>query len=481
MKKITLIISFILLCMMVQAQVNFSKLKAEQIEYTSVAHKIDGDGFIIFHDDSYVVFDHSLSKKAKVMLDCDKGTIFISVYDWVDGGVVALYRTYNKKEDEYTYQKFFINASGTIENTENLASLSEGRKEGNISRSITSPDGNLHAHFVFALDKSSKLKELIILTLNNDGDIVDSRSFTPEFDNESITFYKAILTNDGTLYFTLTSKQKSKKKKESLNECIHIIKVNESGVAFYNYDDFEFGFIGSMSLIQLTNGDLFIGGYYSEEPKKNLPGRFGLVFETENEHFSKMNYKRLSKYEKVTPFDINVLDIREMENTVLMIGEEKRYVVRQTKDGYYYEWQTKDIVVTPFQKDGRIMNETHIVKQLKSAGWQLFVNSDVVKIGNELGIISNSSHKNQLAGKGEKMVNVGGGHAKTGTVIYLVSEDGKMKQKKLEAPNAEKCAFIHVLYADDEQAILLYARSKTGPIFVFNLANFIFKLRKVTF
>lgn len=481
MKKITLFISLFVLSVMVHAQVKFSQFGSESIDYTSVTHPIGEDDFIIIHDNSYVLFNNSLKKTVNVPLDFEKGTKFVSVYDWIDGGVVAIFRAYDKKSDEYTYTKIYIDASGTMVKSENLVSLSEARREGNVARSITSPDGNLHAHFIFALDRSNHLKELVILILNNEGNVVDTRNFTPKFSNESFSFYKAALGNDGTLYFAFTSKQQSKKKKGSTNECIHILKVNENGETFFDFDEFEFGYIASMNMVQLDNGNLFIGGFYSVEPKKNLPGRFGLVFDSQQENFSSMNARRLSKYEKTTPFDINVLDIREMESTVLMIGEEKRLIQRQTKDGVYYEWQTKDIVVAPFEKEGGIMPETHIVKHLKSAGWQLFVNSDVIKVGNTLGVISNGSYKNQLAGKGEKLVNMGGAHAKTGTVVYLVSEEGAITEKKLEAPNAEKRAFIHVLYADDNQAVLLYAKPKAGFLGAASLAGFDFKLRRIAF
>lgn len=481
MKKIALFVTLFVLSTIGHAQIDFSQFGAETIDYAAIMHPIGEDGFIVVHDDSYVLFNNSLKRTVKVPLDFGKGTKFVSMYDWIDGGVVAIFRTYDKSVDEYSYTKIFIDAGGTMVNTENLASLSEARREGNLARSITSPDGNLHAHFIFALDKSNYLKELIILILNNEGSVVETRSFMPQFSNESFSFAKAVLANDGTLYFAFTSKQQSKKKKGNTNECINLLRVNENGETFFEFDEFEFGYIASMSMIQMDNGNLFIGGFYSEEPKENQPGRFVLVFDPQQENFSGMNARRLSKYEKTTPFDINVLDIREMESTVLMIGEEKRLIQRQTKDGIYYEWQTKDIVVSPFEKDGGIMPETHIIKHLKSAGWQLFVNSDVIKVGNTLGVISNGSHKNQLAGKGEKLVNVGGTHAKTGTIVYLVSEEGTITEKKLEAPNAEKRAFIHVLYADDNQAILLYAKPKAGILGAMSLAGYDFKLRRVAY
>lgn len=482
MKKVIIILSLFLLNQMVYAQLDFSQLGTDAIEYTSVAHAIGEDGFIIFHDDSYGIFNKSLKMTVKVPLNFDKGTKFISVCEGVDGGVVAIYRTYNKKEDAHTYQKVLINTDGTIKSTENLASLSEAKREDNLSRSITSPDGKLHGHFIFTLDKSNKLKELIILTLNNDGDIVDTRNFTPQFNYEFIAFRKAILTNDGTFYFALTSRQKFQRKGD-MKESIHIIRVNESEVAIYDFEEFDFGYIATVSMIPLENGDLFIGGFYSEVLKKNknLPGRFALLFDTESEYFFNMKSEKLSKYEKPITLDVNVLDIREMENTVLMIGEEKVLVHRHINGGTYYEWHTQDIVVAPFAKNAGLMPETYITKRLKSPGWQFFVNADVVKVGNTLGIISNGSYKKHLSGKGEKMVNVVGAHQEIGTIAYLVSEEGKVKEKILEAPNAEKTAFIRVLYSDDSQAVLLYGRSKSAPFTPTYIGGFEFKLRRVTF
>ncbi|MDR2980372.1 MAG: hypothetical protein LBV02_08050 [Bacteroidales bacterium] len=473
MKKTLLFITFLVASLMLQAQIKFSSFMPESVLYASSVVPIGEEDFIAINDESYVIFNSSLEVLSKNDFDFPKLTGFVSAYQGADGGVIALFRTYDKKEDAFNYLKLFFNENGEISNKEELTSISEKKKEGNVSRSITSPDGNLHAHFIFTLDKNDKLKELIFFIFDNAGTVLESRSINPSFVNESFSFYKALLANDGTLYFALSSKQSSKKRKDDTNEYIHILKVNEDGETFFNYNDFEFGYMASMHMIQLENNNLFIGGFYSADRKKNVPGRFGIVFDTEREEFLNINTELLRKYDKNTPFQLNMICIHEMENTVVMIGEEKRMIVKYTNQGYYYEWQTKDLVICPFEKNGEMLAEKIIPKHLKSAAQQLFVNAGVIKTGNELHIISNGIYKRHLAGKGEKIAALSTQHPKTGTIVYTVSETGTLESKKVDMPNAEKRGFVRVIYADEHQAFLLFGKGK--------FIHFDYKLRSVTF
>ncbi|MDL2296798.1 hypothetical protein LJC68_06955 [Bacteroidales bacterium OttesenSCG-928-B11] len=472
MKKITLLLVALLTGVMSYAQITFESFNQEKIESSSRMYSIGEENFILINSEEYIVFSPDMKAVSKTTLDFEKKTVFISAYNSSDGGIIALFRVYKKKEERYTYTKVVISPNGKLTNTEILSSMDEERKARSAAYSITSPDGNLHAHFLFAMDKNNILNELVIFTMDNEGNIVSTRNVDPTFNNETFSFYKAHITNEGELYFAFSSTQKSKKKKDLQNISLHVLRVNEDGEEMFNLDDIEFGFMESMSMLMLENGNLFFGGFYSADPKNRVPGRFSVVFDMEREEFQQINMALLPGYEKHSLYNIYVLGMYEMENTVIMLGEEKRLIEYKDKDGTKRIYQAKNVLICPFGKDGEGMKDNAITKLNASPNHPTFIYSGVLKSGNNLYVLSNCHYKKELVGKGNKTVNTGSSFGKIGIRINVIAENGSIENKTVEAPNAGKYGFSRIIYTDDNNAFLLFGR----PGFL----NYEYRVRKVT-
>ncbi|MDL2296797.1 hypothetical protein LJC68_06950 [Bacteroidales bacterium OttesenSCG-928-B11] len=473
MKRTILVLVTLMMGIMSYAQITFENFNQEKVQSVSKVYPIGEENFMIINNEEYVVINPSMKTVSKTTFNFEKKTVFVSAYNSSDGGIIAIFRVYQKKDELYTYTKVVISPDGKLTNTEVLSSMAEERKERNVARSITSPDGNLHAHFLFTMDKNNILKELVILIMDNEGEIVSTRNVNPTFNNETFSFHKAYITNEGELYFAFSSTQKSKKRKDLQNISLHVLRVNEDGGEMFNLDDIEFGFIESMSMLMLENGDMFFGGFYSADPKKRIPGRFSVVFNKEQGEFQNMSTALLSGYEKHSPYDIYVLGMYEMENTVIMLGEEKRLITRRDNKGNVtYEYYAKNVLVCPFQKDGEMLKENAITKLNKSNNHAIFLYSSALKSGNNLYVLSNCNYKNEKSGKGHKTVNTGGTHAKIGIRVNVIAEDGSIERKTVEAPNVEKYGFSHIIYSDENQAFLLFGKAQ--------LFKYEFKVRKVT-
>lgn len=480
MKKILSSIVFVLFAVSMQAQINFSTFMNENISWGTKIHPIGEENFIIMGSESYLIIDPSMQVIVpETKLDVPKNSQLLSIYDGVSGGVVAIFRLYVKKEDRYTYSKIIINDDGTIIGNDDIAAVGETKRESSTIKTITSPNGNMHANFIITLDEKKFLKEFIIFILDNEGNITQERTFSPQFANNTFTFHRAYLNDNGTLYFAFSSQQKEKKRKSGTNETFHLLRVDQSGEQFFDLEDIEFGYIENVGILEMENNNLFLGGFYYTDRKKNLPGFFGVIFDTEREDFGTLQSKKIDKFVKPTSSWVNYLGLYEMDNTILLLGEERLVVERRTKDGYYYIYYANEVIICPFDKSGETLTESRIIKGLSSINHQYFLSSSVIQKDNSLYVISNCSHKNELAGK-QKGYNLSKGHAKTGTTIHTVSEDGNVEAKKLEAPNLEKMAAIGIVYKDENQVILLYGRPKITIGGVYHPTGFHFKLRKIT-
>ncbi|MDL2309325.1 hypothetical protein LJC68_00730 [Bacteroidales bacterium OttesenSCG-928-B11] len=474
MKKINSLLAFFFLSITtLNAQFNFSNFLDGSVHPETQIHPIGDDKYIVVECNTYTIVDKNLSVISKDELNLSKHSELVSMYGTENGSVFAIFREYDTKNEFFFYLQFHFNPEGKLVKNEELPSFEEKKKERNYSYSLTSGNGNFHAHFIFTMDKDDFLKETIVYIFDNQGDIIENRNFTPKFNNNIFSYHSGCLTDEGLLYLLFSSKQNSKGENSDKNETFHILKVNENGEELFDYNDFEFGNISSAGILQLEDDNFFISGFYTDAPQKNATNFFSMIFETEKETFNLVQTGALKEFENHTlsalekktdmlyPFTFNICGIFEMENTILMIAEEKRVIISNDKTIPSPQYNTRNILIFSFEKSGDIVNYNGIVKHHYNVVKDYFVNAGVLKHDNNLYILSNCIYKNHISGKELKPVNVTL-PSKVGLQIFTVSEDGEIINKKLMAPIPEKCVFSEILFTGDQTVLMRYVGFKNA-------------------
>lgn len=245
--------------------------------------------------------------------------------------------------------------------------LSENRDYPTFNTAV-SPNGDYYAITFQILDKKSVLKNLYAVVLDREGKVVWKREITPNFQNPDFFSDNMQVSNDGTVYlpaYSMTIKNNS-----ATNENLHLIQVKDK-LFNMNTVSVDFGSVQSIKALILKNGDVFVGGYYSQSYEKNHDeaiGYYGYRYSPETGSYTvtertafPANYR-----EKKVPalialvlanqqYEISCDYLFELDNGNVVMTGEHRFCrsVTGANNMKTYVHLNKNILVTTFHPDGK--------------------------------------------------------------------------------------------------------------------------------
>ncbi|MDR2684036.1 MAG: hypothetical protein LBB53_01480, partial [Prevotellaceae bacterium] len=177
-----------------------------------------------------------------------------------------------------------------------------GLTEKKLKTIACAKDDYYQANIAVSLDKKTKVVALSIISgkyvykfteifvINNQGELLWTEQISPKFKDDNFGFYGVCLGNDGSVYMLANSYTVKVK-----NCNLHLFKINESeGISESLTEPFPFNTIGTMKVITLSNGNLFVGGFFTKEGSFDYAndidelGTFSYVFDAKT--FEKQNF-----------------------------------------------------------------------------------------------------------------------------------------------------------------------------------------------
>lgn len=467
MKKIFFTFSFLCLLFSIQAQFQFSPFipLAKKEIMTYALYPAGEDGYISLGYASISLVGKNAPMK-EITISIPKGYFYITSFD-NEEEVFALYSSYGKKEDAYNINLVRYSKSGTHFEFKPkvIASVyTENRDKVKEYFSI-SDDKSKIAYSVIVTDKKSMFKNLFSMVLNQDGEILWEKSHTPTFNNSTFYIDRSVVSDDGEIFFCVRSDNPNTRGSAATDETLHLMKIDEDGFELFK-SDVTFGYIKSMDLKLLKNGDIFIGGYYSTTYKASATGFFSTIFDMKKLLFTPIYNKSIA--DELTlknpniPYSILMRAIREMDNgNILMFGEEQLIVRTQTSQGTSTTYNSQAIFCHAFSRTGEEISSNTIIKKQVAVHPQAYalISFGVLQKENEIYLLMNDHIDNYGADvQKKKNLNFEMSAKKAVTALHKITSDGEITAEILDKPEGKNLFLSEILYSSENKAVLLYEK-----------------------
>ncbi len=295
-----------------------------------------------------------------------------SLLGGIDGGdnLVLLYESLSSKGDLITFTVSKIGKTGVQNATitdDKIVSTSANKKFWPEFHTAISPDGKMLAALVTIIGNKQMLENLFAIVINNEGEIVWSNPVDFNFNNlDDIKFSIEGLTvsNYGTLYLSVNTCYEKSNKISDMK--FNLIQVSAEGTKTY-IEEADFGKLQHSTIKELSNGDIFCAGYYSDSYKNtmdNSTGHFFFFFDPKKERFTaSSHYVFGEKYKERRSsaalanilanqqYSISADYIFELANgDVALCGEHQfvKAIYNQNTNSWSYGMLTKNILVSTF-------------------------------------------------------------------------------------------------------------------------------------
>jgi hypothetical protein len=375
------------------------------------------------------------------------------------------------KERSYILNKVFVNGNGLSEKPLKTIECEKGDYYMyNVSTSI---DKSKKMVAISLVSSKDAYKFTTIFVINNEGEIIWSKTISPKFKNDKFEFHSMTVSNNGSVYILANSFEIGVK-----NCYLQLIKVDENGIDRNVTDAFPFNTIGAMRIIELSNGNLFIGGYYTTAGVYNYTnsseqlGTFSYVF---SKSLEKINFKSKTLVE-TTPNNLNMREVypptkpnfkhikgiyETSDGKVTMLAEEQLIISNSYMQKNYLRY---NVIINSFDLNGNYENSSILFKDQICQIVNVLTSFDVIKNNDELILIYNDNVKNEITKNLPKPKRIRvQNYKKTGQTIACTIKDGLVDKKRVLI-NAKKHdgIFYSVVEIFDKEAIIIVQTGMGG-------------------
>lgn len=250
--------------------------------------------------------------------------------------IIAFYSVQDKKNDIISIKKvvFDKNNIGAETNIDEIVNMPFDNRDNCISLTATSSDKSKFALNILHTTSNGSFVGIYTAVFNG-GELLWSNKEIPSLGNENVEIKDIQVSNEGVAYIGIFSF--SNKGPKSENEKFHLYVINENEGNLYT-ETVSYGIIRDMKLKLLKNGNLFVGGYYSENLMSNATGSFSYIFNPATDEFTNRTNQQFSDDYKSAPrpdiflttkyanqqYTTVLQYIFELENgKIVMLGEQK--------------------------------------------------------------------------------------------------------------------------------------------------------------
>ena len=442
--------------------VNTKKKQNDYVGFDGTSH------YFIVDRTTLLKVDESLKKINSYTLSRSfEGRSLINFYSEGVAGLICI----DGDKNEYTVKRVTVAGNGLNENV--LQTIQCDKNDYYSANVSVSADKQLKMVAISIISSKNIYKYTTIFVFNNQGEIIWSEKISPGFKNDTFVFYDMTVSNDGSVYVLANSYVVGVK-----NCDVHLFKVNDGeGISEKTTIPFGFNTIGAMKIIELPNGNLFAGGYYTHSgiysysnSVKDL-GTFSYVFDSQN--LEKLNFQSKT-LEQTVPKGVSVKDAYSdgkaknlkgiyltSDGKITMLAEE--HVVMSGRDiptTYIYN----NVLIHSFSLDGNYENSSVLFKKQTTHTVDAMASFEVLVNGDELILLYNDNAKNDITKNLPKPKGYIAFFYKKGQTVACTVKNGLVgKKQSLVNAKAENRIIYNVEEQFDKEAIV---RVQTGTAFM---------------
>jgi hypothetical protein len=414
--------------------------------------------------------------------------------------IIAFYSVQDKKADILSIKKvvFDKNNIEAAANIEEITSMPFDNRDACISLTATSQDKSKFSINILHTSARGDFSGIYTAVFNG-GELLWSNHEIPSLENENFDISDMQVSNEGVAYIGISSY--SKKGLKSENEKFQLYVINENEGQLYT-ESVEYGVIRAMKLKLLRNGNLFIGGYYSENLLENGTGSFSYIFNPATAEFTSSTHQEFSEDYKSAPrpdvfitkyanqqYTVVCQYIFELDNgKIVMLGEQKyiKTVVTRTNNTVQtsYVIFAKNILSNSFNANGEYENFAMYNKHQGISTQKLYsydprdflLSYYAVQKGNNIYLMYNDNTNNVLRGSTKDEIfelNTGFSFIKKNSCLTLATldENGDLSKEKVMDCSAIGRVLNKILYFDGDDVMFATFGKKTNSISKITLPN----------
>lgn len=386
MKKTTILITFLLCCLMMRAQ-NVQEPHGPIVNNFNV--EVAGECVMIDDADQLVAYcgpvretlkrgyhfivkyDKKRNTIVQTPLTLDKDYLRVMAFDAGDSYFVSYMRYPKRTEFEYTTAFIPKNCQNDYTVRPKVSTtFGVDFSGGAESFSSVSPDKQRYAVVFVVLNKKNMAEKFLFFVYDAQGNELYTQALSPEIYGDSFSMEDVQVNNDGEVVVLMRTG--TKERRNINNSAVHLLVCNATGGQSF-VEPTDFGIAQSMRLLQLQNGNLFVGGYYTNEPSAPTVGYFNYIFDTKEETFSEAHSYQLSPNQQPKHqldllgyfvYNTDCGALHELPTgEVVMIGEHRCAIAVQNGPGVAtYSHFADDIVYQYFDKNGEMEQNRTIRK-----------------------------------------------------------------------------------------------------------------------
>ena len=318
-----------------------------------------------------VNYDKKHNTIAQTQLTLDKDYFRVLAYDAGDSYFVTYMRYPKRTVFEYSTAFIPKNCQNDYVVAPQVAtSFSIDWSGGTNIYDAVSPDQKRHAAAFVILNKKSIAEKFLFFVYDENGNELYAKTLSPEIYGDSFSVEGMQVTNDGEIVMLMRTG--TKEHRNLNNSAVHLLVCNADGAQSF-VQPTDFGIVQSMRVLQLKNGNMFVGGYYTDEPSAPTKGYFSYVFDTKEETFSEPHFYKFAANQQ-PKHEMNLLGyflynthccaLHELPSgEVVMIGEHRCAIAVQNGPGVAtYSHFADDIVYQYFDANGEMEHNFTIRK-----------------------------------------------------------------------------------------------------------------------
>jgi hypothetical protein len=299
------------------------------------------------------------------------------------------------------------------------------------------------------------------------GQKIWENAVAPDFSNKTFEITDITITDQGVVYLCIHAY--SGEKKKTYDEKVYIIEVKETDFMQVETSK-SIGYITAAGMTLLKNGNVFVGGYYSEKMNDNVKGSFSIMFNPKEQTIS--NFSNQDFPASFSKNDIESLgfdQIIELSNgRIVLLGEQLTVVQYYSQNGgSSYKYYAKNIIYTAFSSNGDIETHKIIGKNQAFASFvhitdfkRLCLSFDAFEKNGGLYLIFND-HVGNINSTKKTLSTINPIMQKGKCIVKLVKIDGDNESSQIVFDGKTNKKSIHTFLFAEDNSILFFNLGKT--------------------
>lgn len=379
--------------------------------------------------------------------------------------IVAIYSIFSKG-----LEKYYINTCDKKKMSwkpEQLTTMDCEKKDNCYSGVSVSPNKSHFCIMGLTTDKKKNFKDMLVMVFDAQGQKIWENAVAPDFSNKTFEITDITITDQGVVYLCIHAY--SGEKKKTYDENVYIIEVKETDFMQVETSK-SIGYITAAGMTLLKNGNVFVGGYYSEKMNDNVKGSFSIMFNPKEQTIS--NFSNQDFPASFSKNDIESLgfdQIIELSNgRIVLLGEQLTVVQYYSQNGgSSYKYFAKNIIYTAFSSNGDIETHKIIGKNQTIASFvritdfkRLCLSFDAFEKNGNLYLIFNDNVGNINSTK-KTLSTINPLMQKGKCIVKLVKIDGDNESSQIVFDGKTNKKSMHTFLFAEDNSILFFNLGKT--------------------